>query len=116
MILQAAVRLYANNVRLIASRKKYRKCNVASEMQQTHDAAFISTHLRNAVPHIYVGLRFCKKSYKLNWNAEDSMRRKIGSNAILQEILKMQLVTGDVDGKKHIHMMGKQFLIPELKN
>ena len=44
------------------------------------------------------------------------MRRKIGNNAILQEILKMQLVTGDVDGKKHIHMMGKQFLLPELKN
>ena len=37
-----------------------------------------------------------QKRYKLNWNAEDSMRRKIGSNAILQEILKMQLVTGDV--------------------
>ena len=65
-------------------------------MQQTHDAAFISTYLRNAVPHIYVGLRLCKKGYKLNWNAKDSMRRKIGSNAILQEILKMQLVTGDV--------------------
>ena len=61
MILQAAVRLYANNVRVITSRKKYKKCNVASEMQQTHDAAFISTHLRNAVTHIYVGLRFCKK-------------------------------------------------------
>ena len=75
-----AVRLYANNVRLIASRKKYRKGNVASEMQQTHDAAFISTHLRNqrsaeirrkpmkpsaAVPHIYVALRFCKKGKKV---------------------------------------------------
>ena len=37
-----------------------------------------------------------QKRYKLNWNAEDSMRRKIGNNAILQEIMKMELVTGDV--------------------
>ena len=80
MILQAAVRLYANNVRVVTSRKKYRKCNVPWEMQQTHDAAFISTHLRNqrsaeirrkpmkpsaAVPHIYVALRFCKQG--ISW-------------------------------------------------
>ena len=80
MILQAAVRLCANNVRVVTSRKKYRKCNVPWEMQQTHDAAFISTHLRNqrsaeirrkpmkpsaAVPHIYVALRFCKKGKKV---------------------------------------------------
>ena len=32
-----------------------------------------------------------QKRYKLNWKAEDSMRRKIGNNAILQEILKMQI-------------------------
>ena len=37
-----------------------------------------------------------QKRYKLNRNAEDSMRRKTGNNAILQEIMNMELVTGEV--------------------
>ena len=69
----SAVRLYATHGRLAISLEKRRKCNLAREMQQTHDAAISSTHLRNqwsaeirrklmmpwaAVPLIYVALRF----------------------------------------------------------
>ena len=42
----SAVRLYATHGRLGISLEKRSKCNLAQEMQQTHDAAISSTHLR----------------------------------------------------------------------